>query len=463
LNGPEQPRSSEGDAAVAQDPPAASPVAGRSFGTRVAGLTVVRFISVAAGFLTSVIGARLLGTDGVGAAGIAVVLATVAGVVCNGGTNISTIYLLGQRPAHRRLIIGALIPIAVSGALLAAALVGLSGATVAPFIGLAQRADLFLVAAALAAVIVTYEFLGAVVLGLGQTRAYVATELLRGVGSLVVTALLLFTVWRSDVGFVAAAFMAIAIAATANAYRIVRSVGAVTPRIDRAIASEALGIGMRGQIGNVLQLVSLRLDQLIVPAFLSLSSAGVYLIAVRATEALAQVGSAAGSLIFPEVARQGDAMDTSLTERAVRATSVIIAMAGLALGLLAEPFLSIAFGPEFASGALTLRILLVAMLPLSMARVLAGDLKGRGRPGTVSIAMGLAAIVTVLLDVLLIPWLGIVGAAIASVVAYTVSASILASAFVRLTGADARTLVPGPADVAAVVRFLRTVRVGSAP
>jgi len=364
---------------------------------------VVRFISVAAGFLTSVIGARLLGSDGIGAAGIAVVLATVAAVVCNGGSNISTIYLLGRRPAHRRLLIGALIPIAMAGAVLAATLVGLSGVTVGPLIGLPQRADLFMAAAALGAVIVTYEFAGAVLLGLGLTRAYVLSELVRGVGALVATALLLLVIWRSDIGFVAAAAIAILIAALLSAYRIVRSVGAVTPRIDGGVVSEALGIGLRGQVGNILQLVSLRLDQLIVPAFLSLSSAGVYLIAVRATEALAQVGSAAGSLIFPEVARQGNVVETSLTERAVRATLVMIGVAGLALGLLAEPFLATAFGPEFASGSLALRILLVAMLPLSMARILAGDLKGRGRPGTVSIAMGLAAIITVMLDLVLIP------------------------------------------------------------
>jgi stage V sporulation protein B len=444
------------------DPPAAGPAAGRSFGSRVAGLTVVRFISVAAGFLTSVIGARLLGSDGIGAAGIAVVLATVAAVVCNGGSNISTIYLLGRRPAHRRLLIGALIPIAMAGAVLAATLVGLSGVTVAPRIGLPQRMDLFFAAAVLGAVIVTYEFAGALLLGLGLTRAYVLAELVRGVGALLATALLLLGIWRSDTGFVAAAAIAISIAALLSASRIVRTVGAVTPRMDGGVVSEALGIGLRGQVGNILQLVSLRLDQLIVPAFLSLSSAGVYLIAVRATEALAQVGSAAGSLIFPEVARQGDVVETSLTERAVRATMVMIGVAGLALGLMAEPFLAVAFGPEFTSGSLALRILLVAMLPLSMARILAGDLKGRGRPGTVSIAMGLAAIITVLLDLVLIPRLGIAGAAIASVVAYTASATILTTAFVRLTGANPRALVPGPADAVAVVRFLRAVRPGKA-
>jgi stage V sporulation protein B len=184
---------------------------------------------------------------------------------------------------------------------------------------------------------------------------------------------------------------------------------------------------------------------------------------VRVSEALAQVGSAAGSLIFPEVARQTDERETSLTERAVRATLVLIAGAGLALGLVAEPFLAIAFGPEFADGSLALRILLVAMLPLSVARILAGDLKGRGRPGTVSAAMGIAAIVTIVLDLLLIPRLGIAGAAAASVVAYSIAAAVLAISFVRLTGADARALVPGPSDAAAVVRYLRTVRESATP
>lgn len=68
------------------------------------------------------------------------------------------------------------------------------------------------------------------------------------------------------------------------------------------VTAEGLGIGLRRQVGNVLQFLNLRLDQLLVPAVLSLSSAGVYLIAVRVSEALAQISGAAGSLIFPEVA-----------------------------------------------------------------------------------------------------------------------------------------------------------------
>ena len=435
----------------------------RSFGTRVAGLTAVRLVTVAAGFLTSVVAARLLGTHGVGAAGAAVALATVAAIVANGGINISTIFLLGQRPADVRRILAALIPLALGAAILAAILLAAASAVIGPSIGLGDRPDLFLAAAGLAAAIVAYEFIGAIVLGLGQTKTYVTSELVRGVGTLVVTAALLVSVLRSDVGFVLAAGIAIVAAAAFNARRVVRSIGPVAPRIDTDVAGEALGIGLRGQIGNILQLMNLRLDQLIVPAFLSLSSAGVYVIAVRVAEALAQVGSAAASLIFPEVARQTDRFDTSMTERAVRATTVLVAVAALVIGVLAEPFLSIAFGAEFAEGSLALRILLIAMLPLSLVRILAGDMKGRGRPGTVSVAMGLAAVVTVGLDLILIPRLGIAGAALASVVAYTAAATLLGASFVRLTGADARALVPGSSDARALLRFVRSLAAGTAP
>jgi stage V sporulation protein B len=451
--------------AQAGEPASAVPAQrrGRSFGTRVAGLTAVRFMTVGAGFLTGVVAARLLGADGLGAAGIAVALASVAGIVANGGINISTIYLLGQRQADARHVLGALLPIGLAGAILAAALLLLAGAAIGPAVGLDGRGDLFVAGSILAASMVIFEFLGAIVLGLGQTKWYVTTELVRGAGTLIVTAVVLTALLRSDVGFVAASATAIVAAAALNVQRILSVLGVVPPRLDPPLAKEALGIGLRGQIGNILQLMNLRLDQLLVPAFLSLSSAGIYLIAVRISEAVAQVGSAAASLIFPEVARQADARDTSLTERAVRATTVLIAVAGLVLGLLAEPFLAVAFGREFAEGALALRILLIAMLPLSIARILAGDLKGRGRPGTVSVAMGMAAVVTVGLDLLLIPRYGIAGAAAASIVAYSLSAAMLGASFVRLTGADVRSLVPRRSDAVALVRFVRAIRASTSP
>jgi stage V sporulation protein B len=118
----------------------------------------------------------------------------------------------------------------------------------------------------------------------------------------------------------------------------------------------------------------------------------------------------------------------------------------------------VAFGQTYVPGATALRILAIAMLPLSVSRILAGDLKGRGRPGSVSLAMLAAVAATVVLDVALIPRLGIAGAGLASLGAYTVSAAILVVLFRRVTRARIGDLVPGVADVSLLLRAARALR-----
>jgi O-antigen/teichoic acid export membrane protein len=122
-------------------------------------------------------------------------------------------------------------------------------------------------------------------------------------------------------------------------------------------------------------------------------------------------------------------------------------LAAVPLFALAEPVLGIAFGDDFVAGAPTVRIMLVAMLPLSIVRLMAGDLKGRGRPGLVSVAAGVAVLGTVVFDLLLIPLLGIEGAALASLLTYTTSATMLLYAYRRETGGSLRALVPQPRDL----------------
>jgi O-antigen/teichoic acid export membrane protein len=225
----------------------------------------------------------------------------------------------------------------------------------------------------------------------------------------------------------------------------------------RRFTGEALAIGLRGQVGNVLQFLNLRLDLLLVPALLNLASAGVYLVAVRISEVITQVSSSSAAFLFPHVAAQEERDATETTERAARMTLLVVVLGGLPLALLAEPILSAAFGAEFASGALTVRIMLLAMIPLSIVRLLAGDLKGRGRPGLVSLAALLALVATVVLDLLLIPWLGIDGAALASLLTYTVSAAVLLRAYRGLTGGSMLALVPTPDDARRLVRIAATL------
>jgi Na+-driven multidrug efflux pump len=74
------------------------------------------------------------------------------------------------------------------------------------------------------------------------------------------------------------------------------------------------------------------------------------------------------------------------------------------------------------------------MLLGGAAGVASGFLYGRGRPGLNSLALALGLVVTTVLDVLLIPRFGAVGAAYASTVAYLVSDGALTMMLLRHRG-----------------------------
>jgi Na+-driven multidrug efflux pump len=78
---------------------------------------------------------------------------------------------------------------------------------------------------------------------------------------------------------------------------------------------------------------------------------------------------------------------------------------------------------------------------LAVGRVIGNDLMGRGKPQYLSYAAAIAAVVTVGLDIALIPQWRIVGAAIASTIGYGVAAAALLWWFVRLTGAGAAEVI----------------------
>jgi O-antigen/teichoic acid export membrane protein len=428
---------------------------GRGLAIAVAALTLVRLASVGAGFLASVLGARLIGADGLGIIGAALTIATLCALTANGGLNIATIYLLGRRPHERREIVGQVAVMATAAAILAAAAVFLAGFLLRTTVLGGASASLLLAAAATGAGILLFELGGGVLLGLHRRSQYIGIQAVEALSSLALTALILVAISRSATGFLAAAANGYWAGALAAAFLARRQLGPLPLGVRRSFAGEALGIGLRGQVGNILQYLNLRLDLLLVPALLNLASAGVYLVAVRISEVLTQVSSSSAAFLFPHVAAQAERDATATTERATRMTLVVVVLGGLPLLLLAEPILSLAFGDEFVGGAGALRIMLVAMLPLSLVRIMAGDLKGRGRPGTVSLAALTALVATVVLDLLLIPLLGIEGAALASLLTYSTSAAMLLVIYRRLTGGSLRALVPATSDLRSLLAMGR--------
>jgi O-antigen/teichoic acid export membrane protein len=431
--------------ASAQTASAGAVARGTPLGSAMAALTAARLVSVGATFLAGVVAARLLTPATLGVAGVGLTVGWAVAIVANGGLNIAAIYFLGQRADERPRIVAYVLSLCLGAAVVALVLTGAVG----PVVGALALGDpaplLFGAAAVLAAATIGYEVAGSLLLGLERRRAYVVADLLRSLATLGLTVVVLSVV-RTAPAYVIATGLGVVVPAVAALLVVRRAAGSLRPRFDSVFSRDALRLGLAGQAGNVLSFVNLRLDLLLVPALLRLDLAGIYFVATRVSEVVGQVSTASAAMLFPHVAAQREARTTSATERTCRLTLVVTFGLAVLMAVVSPVLLGVLFGAAYRGATTALLILLAAMLPLALTRVIAADLKGRGRPGLVSAATGVGAVVTVVGDVALIPRHGIEGAAVASVVAYAITTAVLLGCYRRTSGGPLTALLPRGTD-----------------
>jgi O-antigen/teichoic acid export membrane protein len=106
------------------------------------------------------------------------------------------------------------------------------------------------------------------------------------------------------------------------------------------------------------------------------------------------------------------------------------------------------YGEPFRPSIAALLWLLPGVVLFTIANVLAAYIAGIGKPHLNLWVSGISLVITIALDLILIPKLNIVGASIASTVSYSVSAVMLIMFFVRETGVSLRqVLVPTSEDL----------------
>lgn len=230
-----------------------------------------------------------------------------------------------------------------------------------------------------------------------------------------------------DVRGAAIAYLAANVATCAVATLLVLGPLERLPSSDRPLMRELFGFGLKSNVSNVSTLLNERLDQLVISAFLAPRQLGLYVVAVTFTSLSTLLGYSVSSVALPVVAGLESAAERrAAAARYTRLT--LLATGALAIpAALAAPFLiDVVFGEEFGDAADVARILVLASALLATGRVLGSILKAVNRPleaGTAELA-GLA--VTAVALAALLPAFDLTGAAVASALAYLVTAGWLA-------------------------------------
>lgn len=183
----------------------------------------------------------------------------------------------------------------------------------------------------------------------------------------------------------------------------------------------SMNYGMRDYAGVLADYTTLRVDQLMLGATATNAAVGLYLVAVRLSELTTFVAGAAADALMPEVARSGkDDEPEALLARMLRLTMYLNLIVLVPLWLLAPTMLRILFGPAFVEAASAFRWLLVAAIAWSASSIVIRGLQGFGYPGLTTIARFFSAGVSIVALIILLPRMGITGAAISSLIGYTV-------------------------------------------
>jgi O-antigen/teichoic acid export membrane protein len=417
---------------------AVTPVEEGAFGSFASGvaLTIVTRLLMLLGVVgSSVIVARWLGPEGLGAVAVlntTIVLALSIGSL--GLTSAITYFIARDRRTLAPMWANAIVFGLIGGILVALAVLGLTRVRPTLFGGVS--ADLILIAA----LSIPFQFL--VSLGLNVLLAMDRIRQLNFLDALapafalfnaIVVLVILHSTLKVLVSFNTVATVVLSVCMLwAIARVIARQNERAAFRPDGRLFKSAFGYGLRFCIPLMAAILIFRLDLLIVNHFRGAAEAGVYAVASQVANLLTMLPGVIAMLLFPRVASYQDPRGEFAIQITRHVSFVMLIMcAATAAGSFLLPFI---YGARFGDATIQLLILLPGVCLIGIESVLVQHFTGTGLPVAIPIFWLITLAVTLGCNLALVPVFGARGAAISSTISYSLIFVLVAVYFCIKTG-----------------------------
>jgi O-antigen/teichoic acid export membrane protein len=215
---------------------------------------------------------------------------------------------------------------------------------------------------------------------------------------------------------------------------------------------------LRVGVVNLVTLLNYRADLYVVALLSTTAILGQYAVAVSAAEGLLVVTQVGAIVTSPHVGAMGQKDAAVMTAACVRASLVIAVPICAAFYILAPLVVHLLYGAAYLPLVPALRILLVAVLVLSMGSPISNFFTlNRGKPEVALASAFAAAAVCLTLSWLLVPRIGMQGAALATAVAYLFGECMRLGFFISATRVSIATILfPTRRDAESCVTLVKS-------
>ena len=236
-----------------------------------------------------------------------------------------------------------------------------------------------------------------------------------------------------------------------------RNFGRLRGPIPWPLIREHLKVGLTIGPTSMFLLLNMRVDVFLVARYKGLAGVGIYSIGVAFAELLWLATEALSSSISGRQANDPAIEVLSLTYRAARMNLVLAVTLGVGIALVAPVAIPLVYGARFADATEIVWILVPAAALMGVWRPLNQAMVRFNRPGATSGIMLASLLVNVGANVLLIPLLGLVGAAVASLISYSFGALVSHVVHHRTHSTPFSWLIPRRQEIKDLVALARVM------
>ncbi|MBS0548332.1 MAG: lipopolysaccharide biosynthesis protein [Proteobacteria bacterium] len=425
-------------------------------GSRLLGFRALQFLFL---FGLNLVATRALGPTGRGQYALALNLATIVWVLSHLSVEQSIARMLARREARPQELsrLGSVFTLAL----------GLPGVAIAIAIGLPLRHELLGDAApetvVLAAATIPFTLAGqlatALLLRLGALRPYGWIIALGALLQFALVAAVEVGVGLTPQTAMAAALATIAATAVALAVVLRRRLGPGTlaPVASRRLIGAALHVGIRLQPASIALWLNLKIDLLLVGLLVSAQQAGLYSLSASLADIVFVGISTIGLAALERQTSAEERAAVAFTSRFIGQSLLLAMLLALAGAAVAYPFVTIVYGSAWEGSVVPFVLLMPAVVALAVEGPARDMLMRLAPPLAISAASTVAVLLNVLLNLVLVPAVGIGGASVASVLSYWVAGGLMLVLLSRYGGVPMKEIVqpPRPAELIAALRRQR--------